>query len=195
VIPAAHNLIHFRVVSFDFARGNAAQPEADMTQSDDDYLKQAAECWAEGQPLVAGKLIYENLPPKSRPRWASRILKVVLDRSGIQSSLFDQVLVVADHEDLWKSGHQVFSTLRHATLRLDELERGAGLSEDEERLSSVLSLAELVAKVIYNATNPPDEFDEDSGWWIAACLRGFVDHDWSDEQFTAIAWSALRSRE
>jgi hypothetical protein len=30
-----------------------------------------------------------------------------------------------------------------------------------------LVLAELVAKVTYNETNPDDEFDEDSGWWVA----------------------------
>ena len=166
-----------------------------MPQNDQSHLRQAAECWAQGAALEAVKLIYENLPTKSRPRWASEILKVVLQRSGIQSSLFDQVLFAAQHEDMWKSSHQVFSTLRHATLGLDKLRRGPGLSEDERLLASVLSLAELVAKVIYNATNPPDEFDEDSGWWIVASLRGFVDHRWTDEQFATVAWLALCSYE
>jgi hypothetical protein len=166
-----------------------------MLQMDDGHLAQAAEFWANGRPLEAGKLVYENLPPRSRPGWASRILKLVLDRSGIRSPLFDQVLVVADHEDKWKNGHRVFSTLRESTLRLDELSRDHGLSEGEKLLASVLSLAELVAKVSYNATNPPDEFDEDSGWLIAAYLRGFVDHRWRDEQFATAAWSALSSRE
>ena len=56
--------------------------------------------------------------------------------------------------------------------------------------ASLLSLAELVAKVTYNAVDPPDEFDEDSGWWIAASLRGFVDL-WMDDEFSKVAWSAL----
>lgn len=162
-----------------------------MPQQDESYLRQAAEHWAKSESLEAGKLIYENLPSKVRPRWAAGILKLILDRSGIQSSLFSQLQAAADHEDMWKSGHQLFSKLRHKTLRLDELRRGPGLTKDEELLASVVSLAELVAKVIYNATNPPDEFDEDSGWWIAACLRGFVDHGWSDEHFATVAWSAL----
>jgi hypothetical protein len=51
-------------------------------------------------------------------------------------------------------------------------------------------LAELVAKVTYNATDPPDRFDEDSGWWIAACLRDLVDR-LGDEEFSEAAWSAL----
>ena len=45
-------------------------------------------------------------------------------------------------------------------------------------------------KVTYNATNPNDEFDEDSGWWIVACLRGFVDARWKDEEFATAAWTA-----
>jgi hypothetical protein len=164
-----------------------------MPQCDNSHLKQAAEYWADGLSLEAGKLIYESLPGKSRPRWASGILKAVLDRSGIQSSLFDQVLAAADHEEMWESGHHVFSVLRESMLRLDKLGRDRALSEDEKLLASILSLAELVAKVIYNATNPPDEFDEDAGWWIARCLRGFVDNRWRDEHFAKAAWSALCS--
>jgi hypothetical protein len=162
-----------------------------MRHDDSDFLKQAAECWANGLPLEAGKLIYENLPPKSRPKWASRILKVVVDRSGRDSSPFDQVLTTAAREDMWKSGHDLFSSLRQLTLKLDEIRRERGLSKEDELSASILSLAELVAKVIYNATSPPDEFDEDSGWWIAACLRGFVDHEWPEEHFATAAWSAL----
>lgn len=166
-----------------------------MPQEYECYLKQAAEHWAKGKSLEAGKLIYENLPSQARPKWAARILKFVLERSGIRSPLFSQVLTVADHEDMWKSGHQVFSTLRHTTLRLDELRRGSGLTKDDEIFASVVSLAELVAKVTYNATNPPDEFDEDSGWWIVASLRELVDQRWSDEHFVTAAWSVLVSRE
>lgn len=162
-----------------------------MAEMDSNRLKQAAEYWAKGQPLEAGKLIYENLAVESRPRWAARILRIVLDKSGIQSSLFDNVLTTADHEDMWSSGHRLFSTLRQSTLRLDELERIRGLSDNEELLASILSLAELVSKVTYNASNPDDEFDQDSGWWIAACLRGFMDHRWKDEEFSKAAWLAL----
>lgn len=34
-------------------------------------------------------------------------------------------------------------------------------------MTVVLNFAELVAKIAYNATMPPDPFDEDTGWWIA----------------------------
>jgi hypothetical protein len=62
-------------------------------------------------------------------------------------------------------------------------------------MDCLLSLAELVAKVTYNAAEPPDPFDEDSGWWIAASIRGFVDHRWKDQEFSEAAWSALCCRE
>lgn len=165
--------------------------EIEVKYNTDDVLVRAAECWSNGQALEAGKLIYEAMPTKSRPKWAAQILKVVLDKSGIRSAIFNPVLAAADHESRWKSGHQVFSTLRDSVLKFDDKRRQSGLSDDEELLVSILSLAELVAKVTYNATNPPDEFDEDSGWWIAACLRGFLDHDWSDEDFVQKAWTAL----
>ncbi len=154
-------------------------------------LNQVAKYWANGKPLEAGRLVYESLSPYSRPRWASRILKVVIDQTGIRSPLFDQVLAVAEHQDMWNTGHQVFSILRDSTLRLDEKRRKSGLSEDEQLLATVLSLAEFVAKVIYNATYPSDEFDENSGWWVVAYLRSFVDKTSGDERFADSAWSAL----
>jgi hypothetical protein len=157
------------------------------------YLKQAAELWANGKPLEAGRLVYENLPVEERPKWAARILKLILGKSGIQSSQLDKLLDIANNKHLWKEGHSVFDSIRDSTLQLDELRRTRKLSVDETLQNSVLSFAELVAKVVYNATNPPDEFDEDSGWWIAACLRGFVDNRWTDEAFEKEAWESLSS--
>jgi hypothetical protein len=158
-------------------------------------LKQAADHWAKGEGLEAGKLLFENLPSRARPKWAAKILKLVLDRSGVEPSPFFQVLTIADREEMWKTGHQVFDSLRDTTLKLNELRRSRGLTIDEEQLASIVLLAELVAKVIYNATNPPDEFDKDSGWWIAAYVREFMDRGWSEEHFVTAAWSALCSCE
>ena len=169
--------------------------QAEMPQKDENHLKQAAQCWDKGESWEAGKLIYENLPNSVRPRWAGRILKLVLEESGVQSPLFSQVLAIAGNESMWKCIRPVFSSLRQMTLQLDENRRGSGLTKDEELLASIVFLAELVAKVTYNATNPADEFDEDSGWWIATSLRWFVDHAWTEKRFSEAAWSALRTCE
>ena len=157
------------------------------------HLKQAAEYWENGKPLEAGRMIYESLPLDSRPIWASRILKLILEKSRIQSSQLDYLLKVADNKHLWKEGHRAFSDIRCSVLKLDELRRNRSLSDDESLQGDVLSFAELVAKVVYNATNPRDEFDEDSGWYIGASLRGFVDVEWPDEAFAKEAWNLLSS--
>ena len=154
-------------------------------------LEQAAVYWREGQPLEAGKLIFGNLPNSIRPKWASGILRLVLGRSEIHLAPIERVLYLADTPEEWRNGHRTFSAVRELTLELDDIIRDHGGTKEQESLSNVLALAELVAKVTYNATDPPDEFDEDSGWWIAACLRGFVDHRWRDEEFSKAAWSAL----
>lgn len=57
---------------------------------------------------------------------------------------------------------------------------------------SLLPLGELVAKVTYNATNPMDEFDEDSGWWIAPCLQDILSR-LNDDAFSNEAWAAFFS--
>jgi hypothetical protein len=135
-------------------------------------------------------MIFENLPPDLRPKWAADILRLVLERSGVERAHFDQILEITDHQTQWGNGHREFSTLRDSVLELLELLRMRGLSKEQKILYGVLSLAELVAKVTYNATDPPDPFDEDSGWWIAVSLKGFVDL-WKDDEFSKAAWSSL----
>lgn len=147
-----------------------------MTNNDNDVVKQAADYWIEGEAMEAGKLLFQRLSNDLRPRWAARILRLVLEKAGIQSPLFAKVLYDADHQRLWGDGHRAFSTLRDSTLKLDEVRRTRGLTEGQDTLACVLALAELVAKVTYNAANPPDEFDEDSGWWIVSSLKAFTNH-------------------
>ena len=167
--------------------------ELHVPQMNNSDLQQAAKLWTTGEALEAGRLIFENLPSKERPRWAAGILKLVLDRSSVEPSLFSRVVTVAENEDLWKQGHQVFDSLRDTTLTFDDLRRSRALTNDEELLASIVLLGELVAKVIYNATNPLDEFDNDSGWYIAAHLRAFVDRWSRDEHFVLAAWMVLTS--
>ena len=151
----------------------------------------ARQLWLEGQALEAGRLIFEALPPESRPKWAARILRLVIDKSGVEKGQFERTLYAADHPRQWSSGHRCFDSLRREVLKFDELQR-SGRHTQEELFHHVLLLAELVAKVTYNASDPPDPFDEDSGWWIAPGLKGFVDYWWPDDQgFSQAAWSAL----
>jgi hypothetical protein len=63
-----------------------------------------AEYWNGGQPLEAGRLIFENLPAENRPKWASRVLRLVLDKSRIGRSRFEEVLRTAEQPNLWGNG-------------------------------------------------------------------------------------------
>jgi len=164
-----------------------------MTNDNASICEQAREYWEGGQPLIAGRLIYERISPENRPHWASSILRLLLIKSGIQLPILNQLLRTAERQEMWREGHRLFSDVRASVLQLDQLERTQGLTKEQALLSSILSVAELVAKVTYNASNPQDPFDADSGPWIAACLRGFVDNRWNDDEFRNAAWSALCS--
>lgn len=161
-----------------------------MPNSDNSLLESARSLWNNGEPVEAGRLIHDNLPLESRPVWAARILRLVLDRSMADRSHFERILYDAEHPRLWANGHRCFGLLRDETLKYDHLRRRGQLNEKQEMFASILALAELVAKVTYNAAAPRDEFDEDSGWWIAASLRVFVDQ-WKDDKFSEAAWKAL----
>ena len=153
------------------------------------FLEKAKKYWDEGKPIDAGRLIFEALPNSSRPLWAAQILKIVSEKSNIQNDMINRLIKMASNQSEWINAKKIFSVIRQTALDLDK-KRESGLSKDQEILGWVLSLAELVAKVTYNAINPFDEFDEDSGWWIASNLNGFC-KCLADEDFTKKAWTIL----
>ena len=151
-----------------------------------DILAKARSHWMEGQPLEAGQLIFESLPSEIRPQWANNILRSVVERTGIKSEVIHRVISTADCSDEWGKAHDVFSAVRDKTLQVDQW----GPHPQRTLLLCHLVLAELVAKVTYNATNPPDEFDEDSGWFIAPCLKDILDLV-GDQALSEAMWSVL----
>lgn len=151
-----------------------------------DIVIRARRYWSKGQTLRAGILIFENLPNETRPQWASNILRLAVERNGIKSEVIENVISIANSPDEWGKAHDVFSAVRDKTLQVDQW----GPHPQRTLLQCHLVLAELVAKVTYNATNPPDEFDEDSGWWIAPCLKHILDLV-DDEAFSETMWSVL----
>jgi hypothetical protein len=91
------------------------------------------------------------------------------------------VHAIATHWALWGWGHVAFDAVRRLTLRYEQAE-----SKDDVYVA-VLFLAENVAKVTYNATNPPGPFDEDAGAWVVSCLRHLV-KTVNDPEFEREAW-------
>lgn len=152
-----------------------------------DIRTKARSLWNEGQTLEAGELIFESLPTEIRTQWANNILRLVVERTGIKSAAIESVISIADCPDDWGKAHDAFSAVRAKALKL---EGPAALNPQQTLLLHDLYLAELVAKVTYNATNPPDEFDEDSGWWIARCLKDILNLV-NDKTFSEAMWSVL----
>ncbi len=152
-----------------------------------DTISKARSLWKGGQALDAGRLIFENLPVERRPQWAARVMRLVLDRTAVKSQPIEHAICLANTPSEWSKAHDAFSALRRATLDMEQLE---ARTPQQDLLLNHLLLAELVAKVTYNSTNPPDEFDEDSGWWIAPCLKDILDAV-NDENFSLTVWSAL----
>jgi hypothetical protein len=159
-----------------------------MPTKNNEHSIQAIGHWREGRPIEAGRLIFENIAPEVRPKWASSILASVVERTGVHSPPIENILQIASHRDEWKKAHEAFSSARDLTLELERI--GDSRSVEQTLLLRMVILAELVAKVTYNATSPPDEFDEDSGWWIAVCLKGILDF-LGDDDFSSAMWLAL----
>ncbi len=152
-------------------------------------LQQIRELWERGQGVAAGQSIFERIEPADKPKWAASVLQFVLVRRGKWNAAIAQLIEIADDPAQWKQAKQLFLTLRDDVL---ELEGQHVLSDDERALLCELYLAENVAKVIYNATDPPDEYDADSGWWIAECLRCCINES-RDNEFAQEAWLMLVS--
>jgi hypothetical protein len=164
-----------------------------MSPSRTKLLERAAKLYQSGQTLQAGEIIFEDVPVEARPAWAARILRLALVKSGLEfAARYSQVLHDADNPRLWADGHRAFDTLRRRVLELERCGESGPLTGEQRLEAHLLGLAELVAKVTYNAANPDGPFDEDSGWWITRDLKSLIDDMWPEDQaFAAAAWSAL----
>lgn len=145
----------------------------------------------DGDPIEAGRAIFESIKKQDQPVWAANVLQMVVDRTGVKSVAIENILRCAKNPRDWKDGHKAFSLARDETLKL---EKSGDLSSEQKLLLCTLLLAELVAKVTYNAIDPVDEFDEDSGWWVAVCLKDILQLI-EDDKFSEAMWLALCCKE
>ena len=115
--------------------------------------------------LKIGEQIFENLPNDIRPGWAGLVLSrfdhYVKD---IPSSIIE-LFTIIDNKDHWKKAHEQFTKIRVF-----------GLENKNFKPDNYLRLAELVAKVTYNASGQPAPFDNDSGHHIASLALKATEH-------------------
>jgi hypothetical protein len=115
--------------------------------------------------LKIGQEIFENLPNEIRPGWAGLVLSR-FDHyiKDIPTSILELYPII-DDKDRWKEAHEQFTKIR-----------ALGLENKDYNLENYLRLAELTAKVTYNASGQPAPFDSDSGHYIASLALKATEH-------------------
>ena len=115
--------------------------------------------------IKIGQQIFENLPNDIRPGWAGLVLSR-FDHyiKDIPSSILELYSII-DNKDRWKEAHEQFTKIRVF-----------GLENKNYEPESYLRLAELVAKVTYNASGQSAPFDSDSGHYIASLALKATEH-------------------
>ncbi|WP_426291860.1 hypothetical protein ACN9ML_17470 [Dyadobacter endophyticus] len=115
--------------------------------------------------IKVGQRIFENLPKDIRPGWAGLILSVFDPYvKEIPVPILELYLIV-NNKERWKEAHQQFTKIRVL-----------GLENKNYRPESYLILAELVAKVTYNASEQPAPFDGNCGHYIASLALKLAEH-------------------
>jgi hypothetical protein len=115
--------------------------------------------------IKIGQQIFENLPNDIRPGWAGLVLSrfdhYIKDLPTSVSDLYP----IIDNKDRWKEAHEQFTIIRVF-----------GIENKNYKPEYYLRLAELVAKVTYNASGQPAPFDSDSGYNIASLALKATEH-------------------
>lgn len=105
--------------------------------------------------LKIGQQIFENIPNKIRPGWAGFLLSRFDNYIKIVPRPIKELFSIIDNPDRWKEAHGQFVKIRMFLL-----------DNKDYRPEVYLLLAEMVAKVTYNASGESAPFNKDSGWHI-----------------------------
>lgn len=107
-----------------------------------------------------GRTLYER---QADPvTWAGRVLAAVAQELG-RTPEIDAALELAGDREQWHRGREVFGVVRGRLFTGEEQ-----LSAEQELL---FRIAEIVAKIAYNAAGPPPYYDYHVGWQIGPLAR------------------------
>jgi len=104
--------------------------------------------------IQEGRKVFDNVPHGVQPCWGGLLLDrcmQVLDAMP----LIEKLQHIIDNPQQWSQAHSLFIEIRQF-----------GLEHPEYQPAPFLPLAEKIAKITYNATNPDAPFDTNSGWFI-----------------------------
>ena len=115
--------------------------------------------------IQIGQQVFENLPNDIRPGWAGLILSRFDNYIKNIPVSITELFPIIDTKDRWKEAHGQFNKIRRFLL-----------DNKNYQPEAYLILAELVAKVTYNASGQPAPFDYDSGHYIASTALKATEH-------------------
>jgi len=105
--------------------------------------------------IIIGRHIFEHIPDEIKPYWAGRVLSSFDDYLEDIPEPVLELFPIIDDKDKWKNAREQFTKIR-----------AFGLA-NQGYCKEYLRLAELVAKITYNASGEPAFFDRNSGHYIA----------------------------
>ena len=164
---------HSAVSELEVVRRCYAHPVNDDLQS----------LWPDGELREVGRAIYESIPVPRRPVWAVAILDLCRSRHAPVPAV-DSLCDIANDSRRWHEAHDAFTAVRLLGLAC---ERGASCSPE---YSALLRVAELVAKVTYNASGSSAPFDFHCGWSLPHAVRQFA-RALNDSEFDTAALKFL----
>jgi len=141
------------------------------------FIKKAKILWENNQSYLSGEILYENLRQRHKPIWAVEVLELC-KHFVVEIPEIEQLCTVAKDPKRWLEAGEMFSAIRKLALEQDSF---------ETIRSMVFSLAENVAKVIYNASGKLPPYDHDSGYKIVSNLKKIVDRA-ENQDFGSKAW-------
>jgi hypothetical protein len=153
--------------------------------------------WKSNKGYDAGVLLAAGTKLNEWPPRGAAVLELAVTRTGFRHPLILRTIEIARDSEKWWLGHRVVDDLRHEFH--EECMKWRRSNESQlEIQSSVVSLAEMVARVSYNASEPmrpyssevPEPFDEDVDAWLVSLTLDLV-NKLSDEKFGSLAWKLL----
>ena len=124
--------------------------------------------WDEGDFLLLGEMLCNQIPNTQQPMWFSTLLEIASPYAD-EDGVIDTLLEVIYCEDRWFECKEIFNSLRATTLKYGKLQ-----NPDKRRECTVI-LAENIAKVTFNCSKASEHgYDKDSGYWIPGCVDDLI---------------------
>jgi hypothetical protein len=115
--------------------------------------------------IEIGQQVFENLPNDIKPGWAGLILSRFDNYIKNIPVTIKELYPIIDNKDRWQEAHGQFNKIRRFLL-----------DNKNYQPETYLLLAELVAKVTYNASGELAPFDNDSGHYIPSLALKATEH-------------------